>query len=337
MSLKNKLRVKDRYIGEGEACFIIAEIGSNHDGKLSQAKELINQARRAGADCVKFQSFRADELVARNHPTYNILKRLQLPESWHYELSEYCKKKKILFSSTPFYLAAVDILKDIAVPFYKIASGDLTYYPLVEKIARLKKPIFLSTGMAYLPEVKKTVKRIKQYHHNIVALHCVSIYPPRIDEINLNSLVVLRRELGLLVGLSDHTGSISVAISAQAMGACVIERHFTLSRRLKGPDHRFAMQPGEFKLMVNEIRQLERAKGILQKAPTEREKKQRLLARRGIYTKSKMRKNEIITEDKLSFLRPVADLKADELNRILGKRIKYDTEKGAPLSLKNIK
>lgn len=337
MTPENKIKVRSRYVGEKEPCFIIAEIGSNHDSKLSQARKLIDEAKKAGADCVKFQSFKADELIIGSHPAYKTLKKLELPESWHYKLSDYCKKKKILFTSTPFYLGAVDILKDIDVPFYKISSGDLTYHPLIEKIAPLKRPVFLSTGMAYLKEVKKAVDRIKKHNNNnIVILHCVSIYPPQIEKINLNSLVLLKKELRLPVGLSDHTRSLSVAIAAVAMGACVIERHFTLSRRLKGPDHCFAMEPHEFKIMVDEIRISEKAFGRLQKAPTDEEKKERIFARRGIYAKSDIHKNEIITQDKLSFLRPAVYLKADGLAKILGKKTKCDVEKGTPISFRNI-
>jgi len=277
----DKIKIKDKLIAKGEPCFFVAEIGSNHNSNLSQAKKLIDAAKRSGADCVKFQTFKADELVVRSHPAYQMLKKLELPENWHYILADYCRKKKIIFASTPFYLEAVDLLDEVRAPFYKIASSDLTFYPLVEKIALTGKPVFLSTGVAYLQEIQRSVELIKKnQNRKIVLLHCVTLYPPRIEDVNLNSLLVLEDKFKLPIGLSDHTRSLSVAVGAVAMGSCVIERHFTLSRKLKGPDHHFAMEPGDFQDMVNCVRELESAMGRLKKAPVTQEMGRRRYVRR---------------------------------------------------------
>lgn len=287
------IKVKDRLISEKAPVFIIADIGSNHDGNLKQAKKLIDEAKKAGADCVKFQSFKAEELVSPGHPAFKILKRLALPKEWHYVLANYAKKRNILFASTPFYLKAVDILEEINVPFHKIASTDLTYYDLIEKIARTGKPIFLSTGASYLYEVERTIKFINKYHNKIVVLHCTSLYPPDIDEINLNCLLTMKERLNLPVGLSDHSRNLAVALGAVSMDACVIERHFTLSRKLKGPDHPFATEPDEFKDMVVNIRILEKAKGSFTKKPVSKEKEVRLFCRR----------KKILVGDEFKYLR----------------------------------
>jgi len=289
------LNIADKKIGEGRPTFIIAEVGSNHDGCLKQAKRLIDEAKKAGVDCVKLQSFKAAEYLTDNHPAYDKIRKLEVPDEWHYILADYCRRKKILFTSTPFYLGAVDILEEIDVPFYKVASGDLTYSPLLKYIAKRKKPILLSTGMAYLREVKKAVNLIQGCKNKKIALlHCVANYPPQLDDINLNCLETLKKHFGLPVGLSDHTRSLAVAIGAVAKGACIIERHFTLSRKLKGPDHPFAMEPHELRDMVRAIRELETAKGSFCKRPVNSEIPERFFARR----------KKVKIAGKIKYLRP---------------------------------
>lgn len=279
--VEDMIRIGDKRIGESKSVFVIADIGSNHNGNLKLAEQLIDEAKKAGADCVKFQLFKAEELISPGHPAFKTLKRLELPEEWHYILAAYAKKKDILFTSTPFYLEAVDILEKINVPFYKISSGDLTYRFLLEKVARTKKPIFLSTGASYLDEVERAVKFIKKYHnHKLVLMHCVSLYPPDTKEINLNCLKTIKEKLKTLIGISDHTRSLVVVLGAVAIGACVVERHLTLSRRLKGPDHPYAMQPDEFREMVANIRELEVAKGSYVKRPCPKESPSRQFGRR---------------------------------------------------------
>ncbi len=275
-----KIWINDKLAGKDCPCFIIAEIGSNHNGKLSQAKRLIDKAKKAGADCAKFQTFKADELVAKNHPAYQILKRLELPEDWHYILSDYCKKKNILFASTPFYVEAIDTLRYIKAPFIKISSGDITYFALLKKAARTKSTIFLSTGASTLSDISKAIEVIRPINKKIILLHCVSAYPPRLEDLNLRALKVLSDKFGLPVGFSDHTRSLAAVLGAVSLGACVIERHFTISRRVKGPDHFFAMEPDEFKKMVNQIRELEVSLGKPIKTVTKSEIKERRLIRR---------------------------------------------------------
>lgn len=289
------IKIARRSVGEGRPAFFIADIGSNHDGSLSQAKLLIDKAKAAGADCVKFQSFRADELVSPGHPMFGALRKLELSEEWHYKLASYSKKKGIMFTSTPFHLEAVDILQDIGVPFYKIASGDITYEALLKKVAKTKRPMVISSGSSYLHEVEKAITLIRKYNNRLIILHCVSLYPPDPSHINLRCIKTMSQALKRPVGLSDHSRSLAVILGAVAMGASVIERHLTLSRRLKGFDHPFSVEPDEFKEMVASTRELELAMGSPVKRPHPAEAGFRRAGRR----------KKIIVNGEPKYLRPL--------------------------------
>ena len=261
--------------------FIIGEVGSNYDGDLDTAKRYVNALKVAGADAVKFQTLRRNRLALPvDCPKVT---SLELPDTWHYELKQEADKAGIEFMSTPFNLEAVDLLEAVGVSTYKIASGDITYVPLLERVGLTGKRVLLSTGASSLQDVRRAVAVLTMARAGeIVPLHCVSNYPPRWDEMNLKAITTLKNEFGV-VGLSDHSPGILAPIAAVALGATVIEKHVTFDRLLPGPDHPFAMTVYEFSGMVQQIRLLEQALGDGEKAPTEAELDKRHRMRRGIY------------------------------------------------------
>ncbi|MHA6287069.1 N-acetylneuraminate synthase family protein [Maricaulis sp. CAU 1757] len=275
--------------------FIIAEIGSNHGGSLDEALRYVEACARAGADAVKFQSLTRDSLIARvlpdpdtdgviANPKYAAFANQPLPQDWLDPLSEACERHGVEFMSTPFSLAAVDELEAVGVRRYKIASGDLTFTPLLERVARTGKPVLLSTGASYLDEVADAVQVLSQAGcPDITVLHCTATYPPSWDDLNLRAIPNMANALGLPVGLSDHSPGATAALAAIALGAVALEKHVTFDRELDGPDHPFAMQVEEFATMSRDIRDLERALGDGQKKPAASEIHRRRNLRRGRY------------------------------------------------------
>ncbi len=275
---------------------IIAEIGSNHGGDLDTAKRYIEAAARAGADVAKFQTLTRDGLIARfvhdpqsggivANPKHAAFSNAGLPDDWHAPLKACCEENGIEFMSTPFSLEAVDLMEGIGVKRYKVASGDLTFVPLLEKLGRTGKPVILSTGAAYLDEVEEAVATLKHAGcHDITVLHCAASYPPGWDDMNLTAITKLKTALGRPVGLSDHSPGHTAPIAAAALGATVIEKHVTFDRSLDGPDHPFAMEFDELAAMIADIRILETALGDGEKKPAASEINRRRNLRRGRYS-----------------------------------------------------
>ncbi len=343
MKKQSLVRIGARLISEENPTFFIAEIGSNHDGKLSQAKKLIHAAAQAGADAVKFQSFRAEGLLHTHrlnaqkkwepHPAYSILKKLEVSTAWHWQLKEYCDKLGIFFMSTPFDLGRADLLHDVGVPAYKIASGDLTYTQLLRHVARFKKPIILSTGIATLKEVKEAVRVIeKEGNKKIILLHCVSLYPPKFEEANVRAVLTLKKEFSYPVGYSDHTPGWTVPLAAVAFGARVIEKHVTFDRRLKGPDHPYAMTVAEFGKMVEEIRHLEKALGSGVKEPAPAEIPERIGARRSLYAAKEIAKGERLDEKSINVVRHAYGLLPKDLDWVVKKKAAEKIPAGSLIS-----
>lgn len=341
-----RIKISNKWVGEGDPCFVIAEIGSNHDSKLKQAKELIDMAKEAGADAVKFQSFSADGLVSRkrlnkNKWEYNsifgLVKNFELPDSWHKELFEYCKKKETIFLSTPFEEKKADLLNKIGVSVFKIASGDLNNTPFLKYIAMFKKPIILSTGASYLKEVERAVKLIKnEGNRDIILLHCVSNYPTKVEDFNLRCIITLKK-FGLPVGCSDHSLGFSIPIVSVALGAKVIEKHITLSRGLKGPDHSFSLVPMEFKIMVDEIRKIEKALGDGVKRPSGEELSERISARRSIYASRDIPKGAVIKEEVLKIVRHAYGLEPKKIYSLIGRKTKVLIKKDEVITLRQLR
>ncbi|MGA2418311.1 MAG: N-acetylneuraminate synthase [Candidatus Staskawiczbacteria bacterium] len=345
-----KIRLGNKLVGEGKPCFIIAEAGVNHNGSLEIAKKLIDVAKDARADAVKFSTFKAEDVVSEfagmaeyqkkntgnNESQLQMLKKLELNNQDFLELKKHCDKKGIIFLSTPHTEDAVDFLEPF-VPAYKIASGDLTNLPFLEKVAEKKKLIILSTGMADMAEVKTAVKTIKKCGNNkIIILHCTTDYPCLPKEVNLRAMLTLRRELNLPVGYSDHTKNIFVPIMAIVMGAQVLEKHFTLDKNLPGPDHKASLDPKELKEMIHNIREAEEILGSAIKKPTKSEKKIMKIVRKSIIAREDIAKNEILTKDKLIIKRPSGGIESKYLGGILGKKTKEGIKKNELVTWKKI-
>jgi len=283
----DKIKLISRYIGGNEPCFVIAEAGVNHNGKIELAKKLVDAAAKAKADAVKFQTFKADLVVTKeadlaSYAERNIGQKIsQLDMLKHVELAyndfaiikQYCDKKNIIFLSTPHSFDAIDFLEDL-VPAYKFGSGDITNTPALKRAAKKGKPIILGTGMSTLDEVRYAINAIKsEGNEQIIVLHCTTNYPCPMAEVNLRAMITMQQELDCLVGYSDHTLGISVPIIAAAMGATVIEKHFTIDKSLPGPDHKASLEPDELKSMIKEIRKTGKILGSFDKKPTKSEKK----------------------------------------------------------------
>ena len=312
-----------RWVGTDHPVYVIAEIGSNHDGKLEQALQLIEQAHEAGADAVKFQSFTADGLAAKAYPElYAAFSEpgLALDPRWWPPLANAAKNKGMDLLSTPFDLDWADKLEGLGVPAFKIASGDLTHTALLRRVAKTGRPIVLSTGMATMGEVETALGTIAQAGGEQVALlHCVSLYPSRYEDMNIRAMVTMRESFGTPVGFSDHANGWSVDAAAVTLGACVIEKHFTLSRKLKGPDHPHSLEPAEFKSMVQDLRNIEAAMGTGVKGPVPEEMEERKWARRGLYAKKAIPAGTALTEDMLDIVRPCFHLGPLDLPLVLGR------------------
>ena len=319
---------------------IIAEAGVNHNGSEKTALKLIDAAKNSGADIIKFQSFKAEELITKSakkpkyidknkslkkKSQYQILKDLELSEKVIKKLSNYSRAIGIEFLSSAFDVDSIKSLSKINIKRFKIPSGEITNFPYLIKIAEQKKPIILSTGLANMTEVKKAMNILttngakKNY---ITVLHCTTDYPTSIEDVNLKAMLTLKDNLKVEVGYSDHTMGIEVSIAAVAMGACVIEKHITLNKKLDGPDHKASLEPKEFKLMAKAIRNISLAIGDGVKKPTAREIKNLVSVRKSIKAKHSIKKGETLTEDNITTKRPLNGISAIKWNLVLGRKAK---------------
>ena len=330
-----KIKMSSYFIGEGEPCFIIAEVGVNHNGDVNLAKKLIEVAREAGAEAVKFQTFKAEEVVTQSakkagyqkettnseESQFEMIKKLELSGRDFEELSTYAREKGVIFLSSPFDKGSVDLLDRLGVPAFKVGSGEITNFPLLKHIAGKKKPIILSTGMSTLGEIEEALKIIQEEGvEEIILLHCVSCYPAKIEDMNLRAMETLRYAFKLPVGLSDHSIGITMPIAAAALGACVIEKHFTLDKNLPGPDHRASLEPDELKQMVRAIRDVERALGNGAKRPAQSETNNRLNVRRSLTAALNIPEGTILTPNMLKPLRPASGISPTLVEHVVGRK-----------------
>ncbi len=328
-------KIQDRLIGQDNPCFIIAEAGVNHNADLKMAKKMIDCAVDAGADAIKFQTFSADTLVTKTaqkaeyqkdttgcvESQYQMIKNLELSYDEFKILSKYAKKKGIIFLSTPFDNESVDFLNDLDIPAFKIPSGEITNFPLLAQIASKKKPVILSTGMSNLAEIEEATTFLKNNGaKDIFLLHCVTNYPADIREVNLRAMDTIRCAFKLPVGYSDHTMGITISIAAVVMGACIIEKHFTLDRNLPGPDHRASLEPDELKNLVLAIREVELGKGSGLKKSTPEEEKNKLVIRKSLVAKKDISMGEQITVDMLTVKRPGTGIEPRYYSKIIGSK-----------------
>ena len=314
--------------------FIIAEAGVNHNGSVELAKKLIDVAVAAGVDAVKFQTFKAEKLVSKNaqKATYqkenmsnsddsqlNMLKKLELDINTHNELIEYCNSKNIMFLSTPFDHDSIDMLNDLQLPIFKIPSGEITNLPYLRHIGSFKKEVILSTGMADMGEIEDALDVLVKagtLKENITLLHANTMYPTPMEDVNLKAMVTIGNTFDVAFGYSDHTLGIEVDIAAVALGASVIEKHFTLDKTMEGPDHKASLEPDELKAMVQGIRNIELALGSSVKKPSKSETPNIKVARKSIVANRDIKKDDILTEDNLAIKRPgdgISPMRWDEI------------------------
>ncbi|MFD2601225.1 N-acetylneuraminate synthase [Flavobacterium suzhouense] len=322
---------------------IIAEAGVNHNGDIVMAKKLIDAGVDAGVDYVKFQTFKADKLVSRDakkadyqsknigdsdDSQYNMLKKLELSHEDHIELMAYCKERNIKFFSTAFDVDGVHYLNDLGLELFKVPSGEITNYPYLKAIASFNKPVILSTGMCTEQEIKDAVGVLTGaglLKERISILHCNTEYPTPMKDVNLKAMLAISKEFDVEVGYSDHTLGIEVPIAAVAMGAVIIEKHFTLDRTLPGPDHVASLEPDELKQMVNAIRNIELAiSGSGIKEPSASEMKNIAIARKSIHISRDLPMGHIITDDDIMALRPGDGISPMRWNAVVGKRLTAD-------------
>ena len=329
------MRIGERVVGGGAPCFIIAEAGSNHNGRLDQATQLIDAAASAGADAVKFQLFRAGTLypttagrsdyLKQDRSIYDIVAEMEMPEAWLPELARHCRERGVVFLASAFDEALVDRL-DPFVPAHKIASYEMTHLPLVRHVAAKGKPVILSTGTATLEEVRETVEAVRgSGNPPLVLLQCTAAYPAPFESLNLRTLTTMQQAFGVPVGLSDHSEDALVGpLGAVALGAAVLEKHFTLDRALPGPDHRFALEPDGLRLMIQQVRALEQALGDGKKQTHPVEGELRGFARRSIFAVRPIPAGTPLTMENVAVLRcgqQPAGLAPREFPRILGRTV----------------
>ena len=322
--------------------FIIAEAGVNHNGDINIAKKLVDAAVESGADAIKFQTFKAEDLVCKNakkaeyqkqfteksESQLEMLKKLELDIRMHRILMNYCNEKGIMFLSTPFDLKSIELLEELNLEVYKIPSGEITNYPYLKKIAGLRKKIIMSTGMSYLTEVKDAIDVLKQNGaKDLTILHCNTEYPTPIEDVNLNAMITIKNELSVNVGYSDHTVGIDVPIAAVAMGAEVIEKHFTLDKDMEGPDHKASLNPQELKMMVQSIRNIEKALGSYIKEPSNSERNNLEIARKSIVANCNIKKGTILNEKNLICKRPGNGISPMKWNDVIGTQAIRDFSK----------
>lgn len=330
---------------------IIAELGVNHNGSMEMAKQLIDRAVEAGVDYIKFQTFKSENIVTKtakqadyqkknmgnlDDSQYNMLNKLELSEEQHYELIEYCKEKGIKFFSTAFDMDSIDFLASLNLGLWKIPSGELTNYPYVKKIASFGEPVILSTGMSSIEEINDTVNLLVNSglpKAKITILHCNTEYPTPMCDVNLLAMNGIKKQFQTEVGYSDHTVGIEVPIAAVALGAKVIEKHFTLDRNLPGPDHKASLEPDELKAMVSAIRNIEQALGSEEKKVSSSEMKNKAVARKSIVAVTNIKAGEVFTEDNLTVKRPGTGISPMKWESVIGQVAKRNFEQDELIEL----
>ena len=327
--------------------YIIAEAGVNHNGSFELACKLVDAAKVAGVDCIKFQTFKSEKLVSHSAQKADyqksttgdgsqaeMLKKLELSYDEFVDLKKYCDKVGITFLSTPFDFDSIEFLNSIDMPFWKIPSGEITNYPYLVALAKTGKSVVMSTGMCDLEEIRKAIRVLTENGvTDIKLLHCNTEYPTPFEDVNLKAMQTIRDEFGYEVGYSDHTKGIEVPIAAVALGATVIEKHFTLDRNMEGPDHKASLEPGELAEMVKAIRNIEKAIGDGNKVPSPSERKNKEVARKSIVAKKKINRGDILTEDNITVKRPGTGINPMKWNDLIGTKAIRDFEEDELIEL----
>jgi len=339
-----------RKLAKNNKVLIIAEAGINHNGNFKIAKKLIDVCKNIGADAVKFQTFKAENVISKfarkltyqkskkgdNQSQLEMLRSYELKDKEFFRLKKHCEKKKIIFMSTPKDLESAEFLNKINMKIFKIGSGEANNYELINKISNFYKKTIISTGMCTLDEVKKIYQIFKgKKKKNLSLLHCTSLYPCPIDECNLSSITTMRRIFDVDIGFSDHTTGIEASVGAVAMGSKIIEKHITLDKKMKGPDHQASLNPSEFEILIKKIRFMERLMGKSKKQPSKKEKKNIKLIRRGLVYKKDLVSGCIIKRSDIQIKRPMLALKPEDLSKVIGKKLKNKVYKDQPIFLRH--
>ncbi len=341
-----KVRIGDRWVGDGEPCFVIAEAGANHNRDLGMGKALIDVAADAGADAVKFQTYSAETLYSKHTPrfsylegvsdqdTWDLIKAIELPREWQADLAAHAKARGIHFLSTPFDHRAVDELEALGVPAYKIASFEIVDLPLIGYTAARRRPMIISTGLASYEDIADAVATCARAgNRDVVLLQCASLYPAPPARMNLRAMATMRAAFNVPVGLSDHSLGIHVAVAAAGLGASVVEKHFTLDRKLPGPDHPFAIEPGELSEMVRQIREVEAALGDgLKLGPAPEEMEMHEKARRSLIAARAIPRGTAIDRSMIAIKRPGFGIRPKFIDLVVGRVAKVDIVEDAVLT-----
>lgn len=342
------IKIAGHRLEKGQPCFVIAEAGVNHNGSIDQAIELVEVAARAGVDAVKFQTFIAENMISADAPKaeyqmkttppgesqMDMLKSLELSFADFEKIKAHCDATGIVFLSTPFDFQSVDLLNSLDVPAFKVSSGDITNHPLLDYVSRKNKPVILSTGMSNLNEVEDAVSVIRDTgNQRVVVLHCVTNYPADPVDVNLLAMQTMAAALQVPVGYSDHTTGIEIALAAVALGACIIEKHFTLDCNLPGPDHRASLEPKKLEELIRGIRRVEASLGDGKKAPTASELATARIARRSLIAAANIQAGTVIEREMVAVKRPGTGLPPAMLNEIVGRTALVDIGSGSMLAM----
>ena len=346
--MNNKIYIGNRAIGENESAFIIAEMSGNHTHDFQKAKEIICAAKEAGADAIKMQTYLPDTITMNsnrqeftirkgslweNRTLYDLYQEAYTPWEWQAALKEYAESKGLICFSTPFDFSSIDFLESINVLAYKISSYEINDIPLIRRTAEKKKPIIISTGVAYLEDIDLAIKTILETgNQDIILLKCSSIYPTPYEEVNLLNMCELQKKYNCIIGISDHSLGESIPVGAVALGAKVIEKHLTLDRKSGGVDDGFSMEPDEFKRMVQGIRNIEEALGSKEYLISDIQEQERKMSR-SLFVIRDIKTGEIFTDENVKSIRPNLGLHTKYYDKVIGASAKYDISAGTPLAL----
>lgn len=331
------IRIDERTIGDGNPCYVIAEAGLNHDGKVEQAKELVEAAKKCRADMVKFQIYRTPELCSRSSKAFPIFQSLELSANDWKDIAVYASKVGMAFSASVFGSYGLELIKEMGCGCIKTASSDITYGQFLASAARTGLPMVVSTGMSYLGEVEEALCIIRsEGNENVALLHCVSNYPTSEEDANLRAMLTMKKSFGVPVGFSDHTMDDLVPLTAVALGANIIEKHFTLDRGLPGPDHKLSMVPEEFEKMVRDVRRVEKALGSGAKVPVEKEIAGRKSSRRSVVTNHDIKVGSVILAEDVRLARPGSGLGPSMFDVVIGRKAQRDISADSPLTWNDI-
>lgn len=349
--MRNKIRIGNRYVGEEEPTFIVAEVSANHLQDKKRAEEIIRAAHEAGADAVKLQTYTADTItmdcdnecfqitqgtIWDGRTCYDLYQEAYTPWEWQPDLMKLANDLGMECFSSPFDFTAVDFMEEMKMPAYKIASLEICDIPLIRKIARLGKPVIMATGIAYLEDIERAVRTCREEgNEQIILLKCTSTYPTPYEDMNLKVIPHMAETFDCLTGLSDHSMGSAVAVAGVALGAVMVEKHLTLARADGGPDGVFSMEPAEFKEMVDGIRIVEKARGKVTYQLTEKQERSREEGR-SLFVTADMKKGDVFTEENMRSIRPAFGIAPMYYEEILGKRARRDISRGTPLKWEHI-